>query len=344
MKQARVYGGRTILLENGDVPIPSAGEVLIQVKACGICGSDLHVYHAPKEYIASPWIAGHEAAGIIEAVGPGVTEFAVGDRVGIEPTIAEVDSPMTQIGRYELSDLTHIGGPDHPGGFAEYMTAPTTNVHPLQDSISFADGAMAEVYATAFHALTLFPIRPGETALVIGSGPIGLTTAEAAWLAGADPLIIIGKPDKPLKIAADVLGAITLNADRQDLGDAVKEVTLGRGADVVYEAVGGVAPTFQQCADFASLLGRVCIIGGYVKPVELNTGPARMKELTIGWSFCYGRRGHRKVYDIVLDLMASEKINPSPWVTHKFPLEEIDVAFATAADRESGSIKVIVEP
>ena len=344
MIQARIYGGREIILEDGEKPVPGPGEVLVRVEACGICGSDLHVYHAPKEHIKTPWIAGHEAAGLIEDLGEGVSGLGVGDRVGVEPTIADPSSPMTLIGRYELSDLTHIGSPAHPGGFAEYLTAPVSNIHPIPAGISAAEASMAEVYATAFHSLTLFPVQPGDAVLVIGSGPIGLTIAEAARLAGAEPLIIVGKPDRQLEMAASILGAVSIHADRKDLGEAVRSSTSGRGADVVYEAVGGTAPTLRQCVDFAAPMGKVCVVGGYSKPCELDTGPARMKELVIGWSFCYGRRGHRKEYDIALDLMAAGRLKPGSWITHRFGLDRIAEAFATAADRESGSVKVMVEP
>jgi 2-desacetyl-2-hydroxyethyl bacteriochlorophyllide A dehydrogenase len=333
-----------VRLEEGPKPIPGCGEALIRVRACGICGSDMHVYHAPKEYIKTPWVAGHEAAGEIVELGPDADGFAVDDRVAVEPTIADETSPLTWIGRYELSDLRHIGSPAHPGGFAEYLVAPVTNLHKIPEALSFKEAALAEVYAVSAHALTLFPVSPGDTVLVIGSGPVGLTVAELARLSGAEPLIVIGKPDVQLTAVSQALGAKTIHADTSDLKDAVQAATDGRGADLVFEAVGGSAPTLQQAVDFAALAGRVCIIGGYTKPCELSTGPARMKELTIGWSFCYGRRGYRKEFDIVLDLLAAGRLDAYPWITHSFALSEIVEAFSVTADRRSGSIKVMVEP
>lgn len=344
MKQAKGYGDREIRLEEGPTPDPGPGEVLVRVRSCGICGGDLRAFQAPRERIKNPWVAGHEAAGVVEALGPETTGFSVGDRVAVEPTIAEEESPLTKIGRYELSGLRHIGGPAHAGGFAEYLVAPDTNLHKIPDEMEFHHAALAEVYAVAAHAHTLFPVQPGESVAVIGSGPVGVTVAEYARISGADPLVLIGKPDPQLRTVSDALGATTLHADSDDLTDAVAEATCRRGADVVFDAVGGSAPTVQQAIDIAAPMGRVCVIGGHSDPVSLTTGPARGKELVVGWSFCYGRRGIRKEFEIVIDLMAAGRLNAAPWVTHRFPLDEISEAFAAAVDRETGSIKVVVEP
>ena len=345
MKIARFYSGKDIRIEDQPIPLPGENDVLVRVKSTGICGSDLHVYHVTEPFAKGPWTPGHEIAGIVEKVGTHVTDFAEGDRVSLEPTIPNPESPFFLIGRYEAADLTHIGSPAHPGGFAEYVVAPRTNTHPIADNVDFDHGSLAEVYAVAVHALTLFPVQLGDRIAVIGSGPVGLTIAELAQLAGAEKTILLGKPDAPLSIAESAIGVKTVNVDKSDSIEAVRELTEGRGADIVFEAVGGRADTIQQSLDIAAILGKVCVVGGHADPVSVRSGVARMKEITIGWSFCYGRRGFRKEFDIALDLMAAGKLQPDRWITHSFALDNIIKAFEAAAGRdEYGSIKVMVHP
>lgn len=345
MKAALFSGGHNITVSDMSDPSPSDGEVLVKVFACGICGSDMHLYHHKGKLDRDPWIAGHEISGEVSAVGSGVQSLSVGDRVAIEPTIPSQESPFYKNGRYELADLSHIGSPAHQGGFAEYAVAPEDNVHKLPDSIDDEAGALVEVYATAVHAHSLFPVHPGDRVAVIGSGPIGLTIAEMAELSGAEKVIIIGKPDAPLEIAKNHIGAEIINVDNGEVAEKIKEKTGGMGADLVFEAVGGRINTLQQATEIAGRTSRICMVGGHVEPLPLDSRYARGKELVIGWSFCYGRRGFRKEFTIAIDLLAAGKLVAKPWITHSFPLSEIGKAFeATALREEYGSIKVLVNP
>ncbi|TFH55361.1 MAG: hypothetical protein E4G90_11890, partial [Gemmatimonadales bacterium] len=158
------------------------------------------------------------------------------------------------------------------------------------------------------------------------------------------PLILIGMPDAQLRAAEAALGVRTVSAESGSVKEQIAELTGGRGADLVFEAVGGWAPTIGQAMEIAGLAGRICILGGFHKPVPINAENGRNKELTMGWSFCYGRRGNRKEFEIVLDLLAAGKLDPRPWITHRFPLSHAVDAFAAADDRSTGSIKVIIEP
>ena len=216
---------------------------------------------------------------------------------------------------------------------------------PSRDNVSFEVGALAEVYAVAVHALSMVSGAARRSGAVIGSGPIGLTIAQMAGLAGAESVAILGKPDGPLGIAEQMLGAIPINVDTTDPVEEVKAWTKGRGATVVFEAVGGRSNTLMQATEIAAKRGKICMVGGHVAPLTLDARYARSRELTVTWAFCYGRRGGEKEFQIALNLMGAGKLDPAPLITHRFPLDEIREAFAVADGREAyGSVKVLVFP
>ena len=353
MRAARFYGGKDIRVETVPEPAPEEGEVLVEVQATGICGSDLHGYHRQPEKPRPPATGGHELTGRIVGVGEAAGKCQIGDRVAIEPTVPCNSCPECLNGNYNLcSKLIHIGGTRgkrlgnvFSGGFAEYMVAPEGNVYALPDAVSFEAGAMVEVYAVAVHALSSAPVHPGDSVAVIGSGPVGLALAQMAQLAGAASVAVLGKPDAPLQLAKESIGIVPINVDTVDAVEAVQAWTNGRGANVVFEAVGGRAQTLQQATQIAAIRGHICMVGGHTGALELDTRYARGRELTVTWSFCYGRRDGKREFQIAIDLMAVGKLDPMPLITHRFPLDEIQQAFAVAAGRdEHGSVKVLVLP
>jgi 2-desacetyl-2-hydroxyethyl bacteriochlorophyllide A dehydrogenase len=353
MKAARFYGGRDIRVEAVPEPEPEEHEVLVEVQATGICGSDLHGYHHQPEKPRPPATGGHELTGRVAGIGVAVGHYQIGDHVAIEPIVPCNNCPECLNGNYNLcSKLVHIGGSRgkrlgnvFSGGFAEYMVAPEDNVYELADWVSLEAGAMAEVYAVAVHALSMAPVHPGDNVAVIGSGPVGLALAQMAQVAGAASVAVLGKPDAPLQIAKESIGIFPINVDATDVVEAVKAWTNGRGANVVFEAVGGRAQTLQQATQIAAIRGQICMVGGHTGALELDARHARGRELTVSWSFCYGRRDGKREFQIALDLMAVGKLDPMPLITHRFPLDEIQQAFAVAAGRdEHGSVKVLVLP
>lgn len=341
MKAAQFYGGKDIRVETVPDPAPTPDQVLVKVDAAGICGSDLHGYHRHPEKPQSPRIGGHELAGEIIEIGRDVTEHKAGTRVAIEPISPCNTCPECLNGYYNIcAKLRHAGG-----GFAEYMVASTSNAYVLPDSVSVEGGALAEVYAVAVHAVNRATVSPGDSVAIIGSGPVGLTIAQVADVAGATSIAVLGKPDAPLQIAQEAVGAVPINVDKTDAVAAIMEWGDGRGADVVFEAVGGKANTLERATEIAAKRGRVCMVGGHGAPLTFSERFARSKELTIVWSFCYGRRGGKTEFQVAIDLLAAGKLDPSPLVTHRFQLNDISDAFAVAAGRdEHGSVKVLVLP
>ena len=341
MKAAQFYGGKDIRVETVPDPTPETGQVLVQVEAAGICGSDLHGYHHKLDKPLSPRIGGHELTGQIVDIGKDVTEHKAGERVAIEPISPCNNCPECYNGYYNIcGNLRHAGG-----GFAEYMVARTSNAYSLPDSVSAEGGALAEVYAVAVHAVNRAMVSPGDRVAIIGSGPVGLTIAQVANVAGATSIAVLGKPDTPIQIAHEAVGAVPINVDKTDAVEAIMDWSNGRGADVVFEAVGGKANTLEQATQIAAKRGRVCMVGGHGAPLTFSERFARSRELTIIWSFCYGRRGGKTEFQIAIDLLAARKLDPTPLITHRFNLDEITQAFAVAAGRdEHGSVKVLVMP
>lgn len=341
MKAAQFYGGKDIRVETVPDPTPETGQVLVQVEAAGICGSDLHGYHHQPDKPLSPRIGGHELTGQIVDIGKDVTEHKAGERVAIEPISPCNNCPECYNGYYNIcGNLRHAGG-----GFAEYMVARTSNAYSLPDNVSAEGGALAEVYAVAVHAVNRAMVSPGDRVAIIGSGPVGLTIAQVANVTGATSIAVLGKPDTPIQIAHEAVGAVPINVDRTDAVEAIMDWSNGRGADVVFEAVGGKANTLEQATQIAAKRGRVCMVGGHGAPLTFSERFARSRELTVLWSFCYGRRGGKTEFQIAIDLLASGKLDPTPLITHRFRLDEISQAFAVAAGRdEHGSVKVLVMP
>ena len=225
------------------------------------------------------------------------------------------------------------------------MVARTANAYILPDTVSAEGGALAEVYAVAVHAVNRAMVSPGDHVAIIGSGPVGLTIAQVADIAGATSIAVLGKPDTPIQIANETVGAVPINVDKVDAVEAIMDWSSGRGADVVFEAVGGKANTLEQATQVAAKRGRVCMVGGHGAPLSFSERFARSRELTIIWSFCYGRRGGKTEFQIAIDLLAAGKLDPTPLVTHRFNLDEITQAFAVAAGRdEHGSVKVLITP
>ncbi|RKU32559.1 hypothetical protein C6495_10615 [Candidatus Poribacteria bacterium] len=345
MKAAQFYGGKDIRVETVPDPSPQAGQVLVQVEAAGICGSDLHGYHHQPEKPLSPRIGGHELTGQILDTGSGMNDAPLhirkGGRVAIEPIVPCNVCPECLNGYYNIcAELRHGGG-----GFAEFMVAPISNAYALPDSVSVEGGALAEVYAVAVHAVNRAMVSPGDRVAIIGSGPVGLTIAQVADVAGATSIAMLGKPDGPLQIAYEAVGAVPINVDKTDAVEEIKAWSDGRGADVVFEAVGGTANTLEQATEIAAKRGRVCMVGGHRTPLSFSERFARSRELTVIWSFCYGRRGGKTEFQIAIDLLAAGKLDANPLVTHRFGLDDITEAFAIAAGRDAhGSVKVLVFP
>ena len=349
MKAALFYGGDDIRVAELPTPEPGPGEVLVRVRAAGICGSDLHGYRRPRPAEpASGRENGHELMGTIAALGQGVGGFTIGQRVGIEPEHL-IGCGQCRYCRSGDSHLCPTRGQRHgerqgSHGFSEFDVCAARNVHALPDSVSDDAAAILDCYACAVHAVHRAHIDPHSTVAVIGTGAIGMNVGQMVRASGAARTIMVGTRAQPLAIAREAGAADQGVANSEgDPVQAVLDLTNGEGADVVYETVGGDAPTLEQAVKMARRGGTVVVMGIFTTPPVLDERTAYRKELTVTWCNSYSTWDGISEYEIAVQMLASGRIRAEPLITHHFPLDQIGDAFAAAADkRSSGAIKVLV--
>ena len=288
-----------------DVPVPEIGadEVLIRVKACGICGSDVHGMDGSTGRRIPPVIMGHEASGIIERVGSGVAEWSVGERVTFDSTVVTRQDFYSQKGVFNLSDHRKVLGVScaeyrQHGAFAEFVAVPQSVLYRLPDGLSFEQAAMAEPVSVAFHAVNLIPSEINDSAIVVGCGMIGLFVVQALRIKGCGTIIAIdldpSRLDMALKFGADH----AFRADDPEIVEKVRAVTRGRGADIAVEVV-GITPTVNLAINAVRKGGKIGLVGNLSPKVELPLQVVVTRQLTI-----YGSCASAGEYPACLDMIA----------------------------------------
>lgn len=350
VKAAVFYSHNDIRVEEVPTPEPGPGEVLVRIGTAGICGSDLHRYRLggmPGQ--TYPMMTGHELAGEIAALGPGVTGLEVGQRVGVEPMHLVGCGRCRWCRRGDYNQCPNRGVRDGrrrgSKGFAQYDVATPDYVYPLPDNVSVAAAAILDVVAVAVHGNHRVHVEPWEHVVVIGTGPIALCAGLIARSCGPKQVIMSGIDDPTLRFAREV-GAcdVAINSATTSLKEAVLDLTDG-GADVVFEAVGGTAPTFPQALDLAAPGGRVALVGTFQVPQTFVPQVPRRKELTLFWSDSYATwRGVRE-YQIAIDMVADGRVPADRLITHRYPLDDIAEAFRVADQKlQTGAVKTVIEP
>ncbi len=351
MKAALFYGGRDIRVEEVPDPEPGPGEVLVRVRSAGICGSDLHNYRgrrAPTQPV--PWQQGHELAGEVVELGPGVDGLSVGQRIGIEAEhlVGCGACRHCRAGQYHLCPSRGLkdGRPHASHGFSELDACVSTNCYPLPDHVSYDAATLVDCYACGVHALLRAAVAPGDTVAILGTGAIGLTLGQIARTWGAGRVIIIGRRREPLDLAlrAGAADEVILGTEGNP-AEAVTSLTSGEGADVVFETVGGDGQLLAQALAMARRGGTVSVLGLFTSPQTVDSAVGMQRELTVQWSNSYSTWNGVPEYQTALDLVAAGRVDPAPLVTHHFPLDRISEAFAAADDKQtSGAVRVIVHP
>ncbi len=338
MKQAVMTGARAIEVREVERPAPGPGEVLIRVRSVGVCGSDLHFYRGEFP-VPQGSVLGHECAGEVAELGEGVSGFAPGDRVALELFVVCLTCEQCRSGNYHLCPSRKGHGINMPGGLREYMTVPAYALYRLPEEIDFELGALCEPLAVAVHGLRLVELRFGERVGVLGAGTIGLMAIAAAKAMGATYVAATARHPHQRSMA-QALGADAV-FEATDGGVAQMAAALG-GADVVVETVGGDAATLGQALGVVGAGGRISVLGAFTKPVSIHPILFFLKEARIVGSNCYGRPGRRSDYELAIEIMRRNAELLRPMITHRFPLDEVAKAYATADDKSSGAIKVQV--
>jgi threonine dehydrogenase-like Zn-dependent dehydrogenase len=320
-------------------PAPGPGEALIRLRAVGICGSDLLMNADRTQPETAP--SGHEVAGEVADVGPGVDPAIVGRRVAID-TIglgrACLDCWYCRTGQYRSCESM---APEEGGGFAEFLKRRSEGCFPIPDDLSWEEGALVEPLAVSVHGVRRGRMMGGETVAVLGAGNIGLTAVAAARALGAGKVFVTARHDHQAAMARRLGADEALPPEGRALRDALEETTDGRGADLTIETVGGKSDsTLRQAIDVTRVQGRVVVLGGFRAPITLDWLDPLLKEQSFIFSSCYSVMDGRHDYEVAIDLMASGRVELKQMVTHKYPLTQIQSAFDTAYQKKTGSIKV----
>jgi L-iditol 2-dehydrogenase len=324
-------------------PVAGANEVLVRVEACGICGSDVHGYDGSSGRRIPPIVMGHEAAGVVAAVGDEVRDFVSGDRVTFDSTVYCGHCDYCLRGEVNLCDNRQVVGVScgdyrREGAFAEYVRVPQHIVYKLPDSLSFAEAAMLEAVSVALHAVRISGSGEGKTTLVVGAGMIGLLTLQAAKAAGYGQVIIADVDATRLALASEVGADLVLHASGAGLVQAVIEKTGGKGVDVVFEAVGR-NETIAAAIDAVRKGGTVTLIGNIAPEIALPLQKVVSREIRL-----QGSAASAGEYPQAIALMTSGRIKVTPLITAVAPLEDGPQWFARLHAREPNLMKVVLSP
>lgn len=316
-------------------------DVLVKVEAVGICGSDLHYFEHGRigNYIVKPpFVLGHEASGVVVEVGPEVTHLKVGDRVALEPGITCGECEFCKSGKYNLCpDVVFFATPPVDGVLQEYVAHPAALSFKLPEHSTALEGAMVEPLAVGLHAAKQGQAAIGQTAVVTGTGCIGLMSLLALKAVGISKVIVVDVIDKRLAKARELGAFATINAATEDVVTRVLELTDGKGCDLVIETA-GLASTTNQAIQYVKKGSHVVLVG-YSKEGhrDLQIELAMDKELTFDTVFRY-----RHLYPLAIEAIASGLIPVRDVVTHEFEFDDVQRAFTESLENKADIVKSVV--
>ena len=338
MKASRFLGNKTFAV--ADLPTPHAGpgELVLRNQVCGVCGTDVHIYHGEpgSADVNPPVVLGHEYSGEVVEVGKGVTGFAVGDHVTVDPNIYCGHCAYCQNGKKQLCPSMEAIGVTRDGGFAQYSLIPAAQAFKLEPTVPWEAAAMAEPLACCLHGIDLAGIQVGDKVCVVGGGAIGLLMVQLAKLSGASQIVLSEPNEKRRQVGLQLGANAALDPTRPDAQEAFAQV-LGGGANVVIECVGNV-PAVKSAFQFAGK-GATVLLFSVPKvdaTFDLPLFDVYKKELTIKGSFVNPDTHARAVA-----LINSGKVDFDPIITHRFTLDQLPEAIAM--QMSDASIKVVVE-
>jgi L-iditol 2-dehydrogenase len=344
MKALALMGPRALeVIALPDAREPGPGEALVRVTAVGVCGTDLHYYRGETggtDPLEPGFVMGHEFAGVVEAVGAGVTRVRAGDRVAVDPAIACGECELCIDGHPHVCPrVRFVGSPGVPGALRERLVHPAHLLHPLPPAVSDTAGALLEPLGVALHALDLAAPRVADVVAVLGCGPIGLLLVQLARVAGAQAVLATDLHDYRLRLAKTAGATATFNAARENPVAAMLDATGGHGADVVFEAA-GAPETPDQAARVAAALGTVVVVGICAdNRTAFTATPARRKGLTVKIA-----RRMKPIYPRTIALAAHGMVDLETFVSHRVPLEGAPRAFQALAGYHEDAAKVVIAP
>ncbi len=332
-------------LEIADMPLPAvgAGDALVRVEACGICGSDVHGYDGSSGRRIPPIVMGHEAAGIVTATGANVRGYAKGDRVTFDSTVHCGECAWCKSGKANFCDHREVIGVScgdyrRHGAFAEYVAVPQRILYHLPENIGFAEAALLEAASVAQHAVHVSEAKAGHTALVVGVGMIGLLVQQAARAAGCTRVFAADIDFSRLELARRIGADEILYCSGAKLVDAVLKLTEGEGVDLVFDAV-GQNETVAAAIECTKKGGTVTLIGNIAPEVTMPLKKVVARQIRLQGSCAAAGE-----YQQAIELIASGRMHVAPLITAVAPLEDGPLWFERLHAREPNLMKVILTP
>ncbi len=346
MKAAVVTGLNEMSVQNVQDPKIDENGVMLKVKACAVCGSDIRIFHSGNNRVKYPAIIGHEISGEVVEVGKNVTKFAVGDRVAVGADVPCGECAFCEAGIGNNCQINYAMGYQFQGGFAEYipLNSIVVNygpVHKIPDNMSWEEAALAEPLGCTLNALELTPVKLGDVCVVLGAGPIGCMLIEVMKKMGASKTILVQRSRPRLELAMKTVNAdVFICSSEENAIDRILEETDGLGADVIFTANPNPAAQ-QEAILMAKNRAKINFFGGLPKDkskVEIDTNVIHYKELMIT-----GAHGAMPIHHLqAIDLISSGTINVKPFISEIFTLDDVKEAFA-AAEAHRG-MRMIVKP
>lgn len=336
-----LYPPRELRLEERPIPTINADQVLVRIRAVGVCGSDVHYWHQGRigpVVVEGPMILGHECAGEIVEVGANVAHLRVGDRVALEPGVPCGQCDFCRAGRYNLCpDVVFFATPPVDGAFREYVAHSAAFTFKLPEGMSFEEGAMCEPLSVGIHAVRRGDIALGDSVLITGAGTIGLVTLMAARAAGATMTIITDIQPNRLALARELGATAMADVRSEDALALVQDLTQGKGMDAAIECT-GVSSAMLTGLEAVKNGGTVVWVGMTDDEYTLPAVETIRKEADIRGIFRY-----RDTYPAAIDLIATSRAEVARLITHRFPLNCLPEAMEVALTGRDGAIKVVVE-
>lgn len=343
MKALLLSEYKTLEIRDLPEPVPDSGDVLVQVAACGICGSDVHGYDGSTGRRIPPIIMGHEAAGTVAAVGSAVRRFAPGDRVTFDSTVYCGECVFCRNDQPNLCDNRQVVGVScgeysRPGAFAEYVAVPERILYHLPPALSFAEAAMLEAVSVALHGVRVSEVKGGETVLVIGAGMIGLLLLQAARAAGCSRVFVADIDATRLKLAAELGAVQTLQFSGSELLYEILRLTNGQGVDLVLEAVGR-NETVTSAIDCVRKGGTVTLVGNITPEITIHLQKIVSRQIRLQGSCASAGEYHKAMQSI-----AEGQIKVGPLITAVAPLADGPEWFRRLYAHEPNLMKIVLDP
>lgn len=319
-------------------PVPGKGQVLVKIRRIGVCGSDIHVYHGTHPFTSYPITQGHEVSGEIAELGEGAGKFKVGQKVTIEPQVVCGECYPCRHGKYNLCEELKVMGFQTTGTASEYFAVDEAKITPLPEDMSFDEGAMIEPLAVSVHAASKFTDIKGAKVAVIGAGPIGILTAQAAKGLGAESVMITDISDTRLKKAKECGADFTYNTKTADFGDAMVEAFGPDKADVIYDCAGNDI-SMGQAIKYARKGSTIILVAVFGKMATVDLAVLNDHELDLNTTMMYRHEDYVKA----IELVNEGKVKLEPLMSSHFAFKDYLEAYKYIDNNRETTMKVIID-